>query len=66
MSREAVRAKNTPAPLPQFSEALKCNGMLYCSGNIGVDAKTMQLVEGGIKAETVGWPIMLKRQKKSD
>lgn len=64
MSRKAVLTKAAPPPLPQFSQAIKCNGMLYCSGNVGVDPATMKLVDGGIKAEAVScvWPIaMLER-----
>ncbi|RBR10678.1 uncharacterized protein FIESC28_09384 [Fusarium coffeatum] len=32
---EGVYTKSAPAPLPQFSQAVKHNGMVYCSGNIG-------------------------------
>lgn len=32
---EGVYTKSAPAPLPQFSQAVKYNGMVYCSGNIG-------------------------------
>ncbi|EFX00749.1 L-psp endoribonuclease family protein [Grosmannia clavigera kw1407] len=52
MSRKAVLTTDAPPPLPQFSQAIKCNGMIYCSGNIGVDPATNKLVDGGIKAET--------------
>lgn len=34
-----------------FSQAVRANGMLYLSGQIGVDWKTNKLVEGGIEAE---------------
>lgn len=50
---ERVHTDKAPKPLPQFSQAVKYNGMVYCSGNIGVDAASFKLVEGGVKEETV-------------
>jgi 2-iminobutanoate/2-iminopropanoate deaminase len=35
-----------------FSEAVRVGHMLYLSGQLGYDAKTSKLVEGGIEAET--------------
>jgi len=35
-----------------FSEAVRVGHMLYLSGQLGYDAKTSKLVEGGIAAET--------------
>jgi len=35
-----------------FSEAVRVGHMLYLSGQLGYDAKTSSLVEGGIAAET--------------
>jgi len=51
--KEAVSTKKAPAPLPQFSQAVKYNGMVYCSGNIGLNPEAMRLVEGGPTAEAV-------------
>jgi enamine deaminase RidA (YjgF/YER057c/UK114 family) len=48
-----IRTPNAPAPMPVFSQAIKANGMVFCSGNIGLDKDTWKLVEGGIKAQTV-------------
>ncbi|RGP79418.1 endoribonuclease l-psp [Fusarium longipes] len=44
--REPVFTKDACAPLPQFSQAVKYNGMVYCSGAIGIDPKTNDLVSG--------------------
>jgi 2-iminobutanoate/2-iminopropanoate deaminase len=41
----------TDLQLP-FSEAVRVGHMLYLSGQLGYDAKTSRLVEGGIEAET--------------
>jgi 2-iminobutanoate/2-iminopropanoate deaminase len=48
-----IKTLNAPAPLPVFSQAIKANGMVFCSGNIGFEKDTKTLVEGGIKAQTV-------------
>lgn len=50
---EGVFTENAPKPLPQFSQAVKYNGMVYVSGNIGLDATTWKLVEGTVKDRTV-------------
>jgi 2-iminobutanoate/2-iminopropanoate deaminase len=48
---EYKAASGAMANLP-FSEAVRVGDMLYISGAIGVKPGTMQLVEGGIVAET--------------
>jgi reactive intermediate/imine deaminase len=50
--KEAVLTSNAPPPLPFFSQAIKCNGMVYCSGSIGTDPTTLKLVEGGVADRT--------------
>lgn len=52
-TRTAVSTPNAPAPLPFFSQAIVCNGMVYCSGSIGIDPETQALVEGGVGDRTV-------------
>lgn len=54
---EAVRTSSAPKPLPQFSQAIKYNGMVYCSGNIGlIPGDTFQLAEGTVKDRAVSHP----------
>ncbi|KAF4987253.1 hypothetical protein FGRMN_10471 [Fusarium graminum] len=38
---EAVYTESAPAPRPQFSQAVKHNGMVYCSGNTGATPGTI-------------------------
>ncbi|KAF5642287.1 endoribonuclease L-PSP [Fusarium tjaetaba] len=45
---EAVYTADACAPLPQFSQAVKYNGMVYCSGSIGIDPATEDLVPGTV------------------
>ena len=49
----AVVTGKAPPPLPFFSQAVKTNGMIYCSGSIGTDPATKKIVEGGVGARTV-------------
>lgn len=50
---EAIYTENAPKPLPQFSQAVKYNGIVYCSGNIGIEPKTLKAAEGTVKDRTV-------------
>ncbi|KAL3423449.1 endoribonuclease L-PSP [Phlyctema vagabunda] len=50
--KEKVFTENAPAPMPFFSQAIKCQGMVYCSGSIGMDKDTMKLVEGSVADRT--------------
>ncbi|KAJ3528486.1 hypothetical protein NM208_g10177 [Fusarium decemcellulare] len=48
--KEAVFTESAPAPMPQFSQAIKYNGMVYCSGNIGsLPGTDFELVKGTTK-----------------
>ena len=44
-------SKNAPAPIGPYSVAVSANGLLYTSGQIGLN-KDGILVSGGIKVET--------------
>jgi hypothetical protein len=50
---KAIVTDKAPKPLPQFSSAVKYNGMVYCSGSLGLEPKTFAFVEGGVKEQTV-------------
>ncbi|KAF2125385.1 Endoribonuclease L-PSP [Dothidotthia symphoricarpi CBS 119687] len=52
--KEVVKSSAQPQTLSvmPYSAAVKCNGMVYLSGNIGMDPKTKKLVEGDIKDRT--------------
>lgn len=52
-TRTAVSTPNAPAPLPFFSQAIVCNGMVYCSGSIGINPDSQAIVEGGVGDRTV-------------
>jgi 2-iminobutanoate/2-iminopropanoate deaminase len=43
---------NITPPQGPYSQAVEANGMLFISGQIGVDPATGKIVEGGIKEQT--------------
>ncbi|KAH7380705.1 Endoribonuclease L-PSP/chorismate mutase-like protein [Pyrenochaeta sp. MPI-SDFR-AT-0127] len=43
MSRIAVLTKEAPTPSPHLSQAIICNGMVYCSGALGIHPQTRQI-----------------------
>lgn len=52
---EAVSTKEAPSPFPQFSQAIKYNGLVFCSGNVGLIPDTdLKLVQGTVKDRAVG------------
>ena len=55
-TRVAVKTDKAPPPLPVFSQAIICNGMVYLSGQVGMHPETKAMVEGGISDRTVSCP----------
>jgi enamine deaminase RidA (YjgF/YER057c/UK114 family) len=53
VQKEAVKTDKAPPPMPFFSQAIKCQGMVYCSGSVGMDPVTKKLVEGGVADRAV-------------
>jgi enamine deaminase RidA (YjgF/YER057c/UK114 family) len=42
-----IRTTETLAPLKVFSQAIKANGKVFCSGDVGIDKDSWKLVKGG-------------------
>jgi 2-iminobutanoate/2-iminopropanoate deaminase len=51
MSRTAVKTSHAPAALGPYSQAVKTGNLLFCSGQVGLDPQTMELVAGGVEAQ---------------
>ncbi|KAK2750360.1 hypothetical protein FQN57_003840 [Myotisia sp. PD_48] len=51
-AKQVVLTENAPKPIPVLSQALIHNGIVYCSGQVGMDPKTMKLVEGSVQDRT--------------
>ena len=45
--REIVNAEAAPAAIGAYSHAVRSGGLLFCSGQVGLDPATMELVAGG-------------------
>lgn len=50
--KEIISTPNAPAAIGPYSQAVRWNGLVYCSGQIPLDPATGQLVEGGIEQQT--------------
>ncbi len=52
MQRLVVHTDKVPPARVPLSQAIKVDGWLFASGQLGMDPRTGRLAEGGIKAET--------------
>ncbi len=50
--KEIVATTNAPKAIGPYSQAVRANGMIFCSGQIALDPVSNQLIEGGIVAQT--------------
>ena len=46
MTRQAIQTNGAPAALGPYSQAIRSGDTVYCSGQIGLDPATGELVEG--------------------
>ena len=51
--KEIISTELAPKAIGPYSQAVKHNGLVFCSGQIPLDPATGQLVEGGIEEQTV-------------
>ncbi len=52
MSRKAIHSDNAPAAIGTYSQAVAAGGLVFLSGQIPLDPKTMELVSGDFAART--------------
>jgi 2-iminobutanoate/2-iminopropanoate deaminase len=52
MTREVVQTDNAPKAIGPYEQAIKASGFIYTAGQIHIDPKTGNFVEGGITAQT--------------
>jgi 2-iminobutanoate/2-iminopropanoate deaminase len=50
--KKIINTPHAPAPIGPYNQAILVNGTLYISGQIPIDPKTGELVEGDIQKET--------------
>jgi len=52
MSRETIQTNEAPKAIGPYAQAIKANVFVYTAGQIPIDPKTGNFVEGGIKEQT--------------
>lgn len=50
--REVVATSGAPKAIGPYSQAIKANGMVFCSGQIALDPNTNQIIEGDVVVQT--------------
>jgi 2-iminobutanoate/2-iminopropanoate deaminase len=51
MTRQAVSTTGAPSAIGPYSQGISIDGFVFCSGQIGLDPATGELVPGGVEAE---------------
>lgn len=51
MTRQAVRTSGAPAAIGPYSQGIAVDGLVFCSGQIGLDPASGELVDGGVEAQ---------------
>lgn len=51
-SKTEIRTDRAPAAVGPYSQGIEAGGVVYCSGQLAIDAATGKIVAGGIEAET--------------
>ena len=52
MEKKIISTPKAPAAIGPYSQAIKIGNFLYTSGQISLDAETMEMVTGSIEIET--------------
>ena len=51
MSRTAISTPHAPGAIGPYSQAIRADGYLFCSGQLGLDPATGDLVAGDVEAQ---------------
>ena len=51
MTRQAVSTSGAPAAIGPYSQGIAVDGLVFCSGQVGLDPATGELVDGGVEAQ---------------
>lgn len=52
MDKTVISTESAPAAIGPYSQAISTGGLVFCSGQVPFDPKTMELVSGSIADET--------------
>jgi 2-iminobutanoate/2-iminopropanoate deaminase len=53
MTRQAVSTSGAPGAVGPYSQAIVTDDLVFCSGQVGLDPATGELVSGGVEAEAM-------------
>lgn len=51
MAKSAIETTDAPAAIGPYSQAVRSGNMVFCSGQLGLDPETGELVAGGVEAQ---------------
>ena len=51
MTRQAVSTNGAPAAIGPYSQGIASGDLVFCSGQLGLDPATGEMVEGGVEAQ---------------
>lgn len=51
MNHTVIQTQKAPAAIGPYSQAVVHNNTVYCSGQIALDAETMEIVDGGVQKQ---------------
>lgn len=51
MTKQAVSTSGAPAAIGPYSQGIAVDGFVFCSGQIGLDPSSGELVTGGVEAQ---------------
>ena len=51
--KKVIYTKSAPEPVGPYSQAIQAGNYLYCSGQIAIDPKTNEFINGSIEEQTL-------------
>jgi len=51
-SKQIIQTDKAPGAIGPYSQAVRAGNMVFTAGQIGLDPATMEIVSGGVEAET--------------
>ena len=51
--RNIIKTNKAPAAIGTYSQAIESNGILFTSGQVGIDPETSEMVEGGVEDQAI-------------
>jgi 2-iminobutanoate/2-iminopropanoate deaminase len=52
MFKKIHRSDDAPAPIGPYSQAVEVDGLIFCSGQIALDAKSGEVLKGSVAEQT--------------